>query len=179
MQQKIVFIFFFILLTPSLPSNVSFSSELKSQYTTVIYENEKLLKKFNRNVYLGSLSYLTREKESIAVSDEVRHKIDTITERAKIIIETFPKKLRFTIVFLSSATDVQRIYKEKYNIKTNYIAFYSPEDKTIFISVNNVDTGVLAHEVAHAVIDKYFVVSPPARVHEILAQYVEYQITIK
>jgi hypothetical protein len=54
-----------------------------------------------------------------------------------------------------------------------------PEGNTIYVSLKDVSLGMLAHEVAHAIISSYFVVAPPEKVQEVLAGYVEYSIRKK
>jgi len=159
-----------------MSASLAFGSELKTQYATIIYENEKLLRQFNREVSLGSLSYLIRNKTSITADDEVKNKLDAIVERIETILDMFPRELKFTIVLLSTDDEVQRIYRDKYGRRVDYIAFYSPRDKTIFISVNDISLGVLAHELAHVIIDRYYGIPTPVNIHEILAQYVESHI---
>ena len=55
------------------------------------------------------------------------------------------------------------------------VAFYSHKDKTIYLSADNVTDRVLVHEIAHAVMNAYFIPLPPRHVQEILAHYVERQ----
>ena len=55
-------------------------------------------------------------------------------------------------------------------------AFYFHERNTVYVSLADMNLGILSHEIAHAIIDKYFVVTPPAKVQEVLAGYVEYSI---
>jgi len=74
---------------------------------------------------------------------------------------------------LPSDEEVQAVYKKKYREDVDFIAFYSPRDKTIFVSVPDTNLGVLAHEIAHAVIDLYYGRATPLKIHEVLAQYVE------
>jgi len=156
-----------------MSASLAFGYELKTQYATIIYENENLLRQFNKEVSLGSLSYLIRNKTSITADDEVKNKLDAIVERIETILDMFPKELKFKIILLPSDTDVQKIYRNKYGRNVDYIAFYSPRDKTIFISVNDISLGVLAHELAHVIIDRYYGIPTPVNIHEILAQYVE------
>jgi predicted metalloprotease len=59
----------------------------------------------------------------------------------------------------------------------NYLAFYSLSKKTIWISVDDANLHVLAHEIGHAVVDHYFKVRPPYNIHELMAQFVEKHIT--
>ncbi len=149
--------------------------ELKTQYATIIYEKEEQLQQFNKRVSLGSLSYLNpkRNKNSITVVDKVKNKLDVIVERVKTILDMFPGDLKFRIMLLPSDANIQKIYRYKYQKSVDYIAFYSPEEKTIFISVNDIKLEVLAHELAHVILDHYFAVSPPVKIHEVLAQFVE------
>jgi len=158
-----------IVLFPGLSSGI----ELKTRFTTIIYEDEALLRKFNNEIHLGSLSYLLKNKHSITVSDEVANKVDVLIEKVVTILEMFPRDVRFSIVLLASDNEVQSIYRTKYRRNVDYIAFYYPRDKTIFISVSDVRLGVLAHEIAHVIIDSYYGVRTPTKIHEVLAQYVE------
>jgi hypothetical protein len=155
------------------PATAAFSSELKTQYATVAYDKEEQLRKFNRGVSLGSLSYLIRNKRSITSDDEVRNKVDALVERVEAVLDMFPRDLKFRIVLLSTDTEVQRVYKNKYGGAVDYISFYSPRDKTMYISVDDIRIGVLAHEITHVILDFYFGVSPPVKIHEVLAQFVE------
>jgi hypothetical protein len=160
----------FILVAPAA---AAFASELKTQYTIVTYDKEEQLRKFNKGVSFGSLSYLLRNRMSITSDDEVRNKVDVLVERVEAILDMFPRDLKFRIVLLSTDTEVQRVYKNKYGAAVDYISFYSPRDKTVFISADDVRIGVLAHELAHVILDFYFGVSPPVKIHEVLAQFVE------
>ena len=147
--------------------------ELKTRNASVIYEKEDLLRKFNRNVRLGSLSYAARNRTSITAEDEVRNKVDVILERVKAVLAMFPGNLNFTIILLHSDTDVQKVYTGKFGKKVDFISFYSPREKIVYISVDDLRLGVLAHELAHVVIDFYYETPTPVKIHEILAQFVE------
>ncbi len=170
--SRALFTCLFLLMSASISSGY----ELKTRYATIIYENEKLLRQFNREVSLGSLSYLIRNKTSITADDEVKNKLDAIVERIETILDMFPKELKFKVILLPSDTDVQKIYRKKYGKNVDYIAFYSPREKTVFVSVNDISLGVLAHELAHVIIDLFYGIPTPVNIHEVLAQYVESHI---
>jgi len=156
-----------------MSASLAFGSELKTQYATITYDNEKLLRQFNKEVSLGGLSYLTRNKTSITADDEIKNKLDAVVERIETILDMFPRELKFKVVLLPSDADVQKIYRTKYGKTVDYIAFYSPRDKTVFFSVDDISLDVLAHELTHVILDYYFGVSPPEKIHEVLAQFVE------
>ena len=167
--SRVTIIFLFILLLTS----VSSAYELKTEYTTILYEKGDQLSRFNKEIRLGRLSYLLRNRKSITIDDEIKNKIDVIVERVETILEMIPNKLNFKLVLLSSENEVQTTFKNKYGRNVDYIAFYSPRDKTVFVSVKDVDLGILAHEFAHVIIDQYYGIPSPEKLHEILAEYVE------
>jgi hypothetical protein len=55
-------------------------------------------------------------------------------------------------------------------------SFYFHEKNTIYVSYADLTLGMLAHEMAHAIISHYFVVAPSPKVQEILSGYVEYSL---
>lgn len=167
--SRAIFTVFYILIL----SSVSSGFELKTQYTTITYKEENQLRRFNKEIHLGSLSYLLRNRGSVTVAEEVGNKMDVIIEKVETILEMFPKELKFNIVLLSSDDEVQSIYRSKYARDVDYIAFYSPRDKAVYISVEDVNLGVLAHEFSHAIIDRYYGIRTPVKIHEVLSQYVE------
>jgi len=151
----------------------SSAGELKSRYTTIIYNNEDQIRRFNNEVSLGSLSYLPRNRGSITTGDELKNKVDVIIERVESILEMYPRELKFHIVLLPSDDEVQETFRKKYGRNVDYIAFYSPRDKTVYASVKNIELTVLAHEIGHVIIDFYYGVATPQKIHEVLSQYVE------
>jgi len=52
-------------------------------------------------------------------------------------------------------------------------AWYIYERNTIYLNVRDVNEGIVAHEMAHAIIDHYLLVRPPRATAEILARYVD------
>jgi hypothetical protein len=150
----------------------------KSRYVILQYSNKELLHDFNDQIRLGrKLSHIAKRRNIITVEDEVLAKIDTIIEKAEVILDMFPNNMKITVVLLPGSRDVSRVFKQKYGKNVNHIAYYSLSEDTIYISVNDAKLRVLAHEVGHAVVDHYFKVRPPYNIHELMAQFTEKHIT--
>lgn len=62
------------------------------------------------------------------------------------------------------------------SLTSSAYSFYVYDLNTIYASAENFKIGVVGHEMAHAIICRYFVVPPPIKVQEVLAMYVEYQL---
>jgi hypothetical protein len=154
---------------------VSYGYEIESHYATINYEKEEYLTKFSEAIAFGSPSYSSSNTRTPTAEEVVIQKIDGLIEKVKRLLRLFPKEVKFRIILLP-LDDVQRIYSERYRTKVDFISFYALEDKTVFISVDDVTVNVLAHELAHVVIDNSFHVCPSVEVHENLAQFVETHI---
>ncbi len=149
---------------------------IDSRYTTILYTDRKQLEEFTKEVYFGSFSSFLRRRSSITLRQEVADRVDTVVERVMEILEMFPKGMKFKIVFHADKEGVREAYRNIYGLSPDFIAFYSPKTRTLHLSLQDISLRVLAHETAHAVIDHYFGIAPPTRVHEVLAQYVEENI---
>lgn len=55
-------------------------------------------------------------------------------------------------------------------------SFYVAGLNAIYISRDSFRREMLGHEMAHAIMSRYFVVQPPVKIQEILAMYVEYNL---
>ena len=148
--------------------------KILSRYARVSYQSEAALRLFNKRIKLGSLSYLLKRRisEELSLQSQVSEKIDIIVERVETILEMRPKDLKVDIVITPDVDTVRALYKQKYHRDVEFLAFYSPLEKAIYVSADDIKSKILAHEVAHAVIDQYFGVAAPVKIHEILADYV-------
>ena len=172
-RQAIAFLGIFAILFAS-PA-VSKALELETRYATIVYEKKSQLQEFNSRLFFRSTSRSTGQTR-FTVADDVRDKTDTITEKIETILEMFPDRVSFKMVLLPSRLDVQIAYNRLYHKHTDYLAFYSPKERTIFISVDSANIRVLAHEIAHVIMHLYFAVPPPAKIQEVLSQYAETHI---
>lgn len=154
------------------------AEEIESRYARVVYADEGLIRAFNEEVVPGGgLFSLGRRPQQVTVQDELRNKLNNIVEKVMAVLEMYPKNLRFTLMLLPDAREVQRVYRENFGKEVNYIAFYSPKQKTMYLSVRDVELRVIAHEIGHVVVDHYFDVPPPVKIHEVLAQFAETHIS--
>jgi hypothetical protein len=151
--------------------------ELRSRYATIFYDDPDVLRRFNRELYIGGhlRSQLGCYKAD-TVEEEVSAKIDVITEKTMTVLDMYPQPLNYTIRILPNPRAVAGVFKDLYNTDVDYIAFYSPQLNRIFYSANNGRLRVICHEIGHVIVENYFKISPPQRIHEVMAQYVEKHI---
>lgn len=118
-----------------------------------------------------------RKKNVVTVADEVLAKADIIIEKVQVVLDMFPDKYHVRLVILPDSSDVAHVFKQRYGKKVNHIAYYSLSEKTIYISADDTNLRVLAHEIGHSVVDHFFKVRPPYNIHELMAQFAEKHVT--
>lgn len=152
-----------------------FAAELNTRYAVISYRDESQLRDFNEELSVGKLSFYIQGTAQ-TFQDEVRQKIDVIITRVQAVLDMHPARLSFRIVILDTEKDVDDTYKKLYGNSSGFISFYSVGKNTVYIAVENTSLKILSHEIGHAVVENYFDVSPPRRIHEVLAQFAEKHI---
>lgn len=166
-----MFILFFVLTA----CTTAIAGDLKSKYATIVYKNDAQLRSFNQELNIGKLSYYIKDTAE-TVHDEIILKIDAIISRVQKILDMRPEDLHFIVLLLDTKKEVLESYKKMYGNESGYIAFYSVGKNTVYVSIENTELKIIAHEIGHAIIENYFEVSPPRKIHEVLAQFAESHI---
>lgn len=156
---------------------LGFAVDLETRFTTITYSDLDDLREFNDELYMGSLGSGIRKDTGDSIEDEVIAKIDFIVEKVMTVLDMYPSGMKFSIVIRPDEKAVKQDFKLLYDIDVDYIAFYSPSKKTVFYSANNANIRVVSHEIGHVVVEHYFNISPPQRIHEVMAQFAEQHIT--
>ncbi len=178
-KKQCIIISLFVLLLNAIPSNgqgqsLTVGETIYTRYARVSYQSEALLRSFNKSISLGSLDYRQNRRISgkLSLKSDVSEKIDIIVERVETILRIYPKNFVVDITIMPNAASIRTLYKTKYRFDSNYLAFYAPAERTIYLPADDIKSYILAHELAHAIIDHYFQVVVPVNIHELLADYV-------
>lgn len=162
-----------ILVAIGFPATRSEAAEINTAFAVIKYTEEAQLKTFNKKVGSSSYSFGFGSKSTGTPEAKARKQVNLLIGRVQEILDMRPEGLHFNIVVLDSPQQVQAIYLKQYGRKVDFIAFYSPGTETVYFAANKLRRTVFAHEIAHAIIDRYFNKAPPVKIHELLAQYVE------
>jgi len=165
-----VFLLFF------LPFQNLFALELKSKYFNAhIHEgidSYNLVKKLEINHFLHL--DVAAFKNSPNLENILENILDEIYLEVSDILDIHMYSFRINLEVLPDKDYLGRILQERFRKEINVPSFYFYGRNTIYISAEEINSGVLGHEVAHAIISHYFVVPPPVKVQEVLCGYVEY-----
>ncbi|MCQ9206319.1 MAG: hypothetical protein NG740_00310 [Omnitrophica bacterium] len=123
-------------------------------YTTIFYTHEEDLEAFLWNI-TGD-----QEINIYSYPGLAKNRIDRLVEKVEAILDMYPARFHIKIY-------VYRHYER------GPIAFYSHATNSITTYANTSTEATLLHEIAHALIRAYFKVLPPAKIREMIAQYVD------
>jgi len=157
---------------------------LETKYTIIHYQSLEDLKKFNRKIDYSpdqwGFARLFSASESHNLSDEVAKKVDGVYRRVQEILGMRKKAAKVNINIYSGKKKLHAAYQKVHDIAyRNYQpagsirAWYTHQRNTIYLNKNDLHEGILAHEMAHSIVDHYLSVRPPRATAEILARYVD------
>ncbi len=172
----------FFLAVPSgvwaLPVDDSFSvaKKIESQYFTIY-----LAPGVNENDLITTLDISSTHKilagRSLTQPDSLSGLIDALFIWAGGVLDMQLNSYKGSIKIARDAVGLADIYRKLYGMNYNgEKGFYIVEINTLYIAAPDVTKEILGHEIGHAIISNFFVVQPPAKVQEVLAGYIEYQL---
>ena len=157
-----------------VPKEEGFVS-IKTAYFDILYEQDVNLKRVHKKLH-GRRFYVSPGSKPPALSgfdEKVAFRLNLLFDRVKAILGMYPDEIGFKIKIFK---DSQMAYDKFFEItkrKLKVKAFYSRKDKVMYTSESDISDSVIAHEMAHAICDHYFVVKPPVSAEEILARHVD------
>jgi len=161
--------------------NPAFGSEgwqqIETRYTIVRYQTLEDLKRFDQEINYGKtawgISRVFGRSSEEDIPFNVTNKVDALWERVREILDMRKQSPKVTINIYGSKQQLGDAYTGIYNEAPRFRAWYIYEYNTIYLNVDDVNDGMLAHEMAHSIIDHYLQIRPPAASAEILARYVD------
>jgi hypothetical protein len=161
---------------------------LETKYTIIHYQNLEDLKKFDdkidfspgkwgiKSLFSSSDSKQVKDKLASRVDalfDVVYKEMDSIFEKVQEILDMRKKMKKVKINIYGNKRELHAAFYKIYKKKCRIRSWYLYERKTIYINVDDLHEGILAHEMAHHVHDNYLIIRPPRATAEILARYVD------
>jgi len=169
-----VAIFTFLFLNCSLLYAEQWA-RIDGRICIVEYEQGVDLSKLERKLDLVSVNVGGLRRNLIGLSTPARlvEKVESIAQKVKQILDMHPIGYEVQLKVFKDRRALQEHYGSIFGQRKNIVSFYVYKHNTIYISQSDISENVLAHELAHSVIDHYFIVLPPENIAEMLAIYVD------
>ncbi len=179
----------FIVLSPfdivrAEPSNDSQWKTLETRYATLRYQSledlQKIHKKLNCAPKGEIIKSLFCRLDPNNLEDNIIKKIDALYERTQDILGMHKNMKKVTIILYSNKDQLRSSYSRTCNKSTHAYghssvprAFFIYKLNNIYVNVEDLHEGILAHEMAHFIVDNFLSLQPPKPTSEILARYVD------
>lgn len=168
-------LFGLLLFLATLSHAIALSAESRAlgtdtYFASIRYQDTELFYEFGRRIG-GSTVELARD--GARTRELVTEKVDKIVHRVRSILDMHPPGFRFNINLYGSKGALTEAYRGLGMTGEVPVAFYSHRTRTVYLTVEALTEGIFAHEVSHAVINSYYDPPLPARMQEILSQYVD------
>lgn len=151
--------------------------QIESKHVIIQYKRFEDLLRFDENIDYSpdgwSLNNLFSSADPQNPARSVTRKMDGIFEKVQKILDMRRKIKKISIQVYPNREQLHKTYFAITGEKCNYRAWYIFEINTIYINNDDVHEGIIAHEMAHSIIDHYFSVRPPRAMAEILSRYVD------
>lgn len=154
------------------------TQRLETRHAIVLYRSLEDLGTFESNMKYADGGFLGGIFSSRPQADElvktVSNKVDALYERVQEILDMRGDIPKVTLRLYPDRDALGRVYQAftgSANLRVR--AWYIYERNTLYLNVKDVHEGIVAHEMAHAIIDHYLMVRPPRATAEILARYVD------
>lgn len=153
-------------------------TKIETKHTIIRYKSDQDLLKFHKSVKYGHDLWNRFSSFHVIPVSEVKRmmiqKTDAVFERVQEILDMQKKfKTRTFINIYPDARELRKAYSMIYKEKCSIRAWYRFKNNTVYINADDIDAGMLAHELAHGIIDRFLLVKPPSETAEILARYVD------
>ncbi|MBI9088593.1 MAG: hypothetical protein JEZ12_05220 [Desulfobacterium sp.] len=99
-------------------------------------------------------------------------KVDALFERVQSILD-MREPLKIKIRIYPNKALLNDAYFQIYKKRKQLRAWYIFKHNTVYVNARDIFSGMLAHEIAHGIIDNFLTVKPPRATAEILARYVD------
>jgi hypothetical protein len=150
---------------------------LETKHTIIRYKFPEDLKRINNGIRFSAenqrVLLFSSSRHGKDPAEESSGKVDAIFERVQQILDMRKSMEKVVINVYHDSSQLHAAFFQIYRQPCRIRAWYRYWNNTIYLNARDLHEGMLAHEMAHAIIDHYMVVRPPRATAEILARYVD------
>jgi hypothetical protein len=169
-----------LLLLPRTITHAEQWKILDTKYSALYYLDIEDLKAFDRKIDFhsnpDSFSNYTSDSSGPEPGFKIKlaSKVDALFERVQLILDMRkPLKTKIKVKIYPNKALLHDAYFRIYKRKKQVRAWYIFKHNTIYVNARDIFSGMLAHEIAHGIIDNFLTIKPPMATAEILARYVD------
>ena len=144
-----------------------------SRYCTIWIDPSVGSERVFRRISVWRVQPQVRAAADSTLEEQLAAKFDTLLLRVQGLLDMYPPGIHIMFRITRDREAIDRVHRAQYGSGVDAQAIYLFEINTVYADYAEISESVVAHEMAHAVIDHYFGVRPPRKVEEMLAIYVD------
>ena len=153
------------------------SKEIKSRYFTIYLKDGVDLERLAMRMAVpSSIKAVIRTNIDGFHTENLGDQFDLLYLAVYEILEVRLKQFESSIKVCGDADCLVEVAERLFGQKVKTGGFYVVALDTLYVDSDHVTLNIAGHELAHAILTKYFVVPPSERIQEVLAGYVEYEL---
>jgi hypothetical protein len=169
------------LFAAEIEDSFGAASKIEGKYFTIYYSQQIDISKLSQQLNITTTDKILAGRNidnDIASEHGIAGMVDILYSLVGDMVDMHVYNFKGNIKICRDQAQLNSIYRNLFgqDLLSYMVSFYVNDTSTIYISEESFRREVLGHEIAHAIINHYFVVSPPVKVQEILAKYIEYQL---
>ncbi|MDD5130152.1 MAG: hypothetical protein PHS66_03755 [Candidatus Omnitrophica bacterium] len=148
-----------------------------SSQVTFLYPSDINLRRLEARLRTRYFSVSSTERDlftnpAYPVEKRILARLESVLLRTEQVLAMYPP-MDLKIKIFRTREELSQEHVRLTGSLQRYKSFYVHGFETIYSSMQDISDSVIAHEMAHAVIDHYFRVPPPEKAAELLATYVD------
>lgn len=149
-------------------------SSVESNFFIIYYHPSADIEKIKRSLTTRKLYFDQPARYgNVTTPQEICYRLDRLFNQVEEVLNMYPEMPKTKIIIFKDRDELSREYFKIFGAKDDLKSFYVNKYDTIYTSEADISDSVIIHEMAHAVIDRYFSVIPPKVISEVLAAYVD------
>lgn len=149
--------------------------QIKSRYFTIHLKSGVDTDRLTMKIALpSSIKTIIRSSTAGFRDDNLEDQLDLLYLAVYEILEIHLKQFQSSVKVCDDSECLLNVAKKLFGQEIKSGGFYVVALDTLYVDSDNVTLNILGHELAHAILTKYFMVPPSERIQEVLAGYVEY-----
>lgn len=144
--------------------------KIQTHHTRILFQSPEDLTVLNSRIDFPVPAGKDKPADTV---ETVSLKIDALFRRSRELLGMHGFVNKINIRIYPNREQLDRAFFEIYGTESAARAWYTHERLTVYVQLDDLHEGILAHELAHAVIDHYLMIPPPPETAEILARYVD------
>lgn len=172
MKRVFVLFLFSLFIMP-----FTFAEELKTKFFVLqLDEGVSLQSVYTELLRVPDSVEISSVQSKYDIRSKLSQRLDNLFYVVSDIMDIHLDKINVSLVLLKTEQEVADKVKQLTGKSVSVSSFYNSETNTIFFAEEDFRSGILGHELGHAIIAHYFVVPPPEKMQEVLCGYVEYSL---